>query len=62
MEEIYLHLSAIFSLIALDKVYKYLDDDEAKRAEFKRYVMDCQKKKSTYNCDYGSDKYFVERQ
>ena len=39
MEEIYLHL------IALDKVYKYLDDDEAKRAEFKRYVMDCQKKK-----------------
>ena len=34
-----------FSLIALDKVYKYLDDDEAKRAEFKRYVMDCQKKK-----------------
>ena len=34
-----------FSLIALDKVYKYLDDDEVKRAEFKRYVMDCQKKK-----------------
>ena len=32
-------------MIALDKVYKYLDDDEVKRAEFKRYVMDCQKKK-----------------
>ena len=44
MEEIYAFVCD-FSLIALDKVYKYLDDDEAKRAEFKRYVMDCQKKK-----------------
>lgn len=45
MEEIYLHLSAIFLLIALDKVYKYLDDDEQKEQNSKEYVMDCQKKK-----------------
>lgn len=50
-----------FSLIALDKVYKYLDDDEAKEQNSKDTLW-IVKRKSTYNCDYGSDKYFVERQ